>query len=216
MNERVILQTSDGVQIVGDYYEGGGDRAVLLLHMMPATRASWVSFANQLVADGFSVFSIDLRGHGESTISKTAMLDYESFSDAEHQASVADVEAAVNFLKEKGMKEIDIAGASIGANLAFFYAASHPEIHSVILFSPGLDYRGVNTEAVAEQFDGRTRFFFLASQEDEYSAASAKELFEKVKGEKQLELFDDAGHGTTILERKPEYLKILTGWLASK
>ena len=216
MNEKVSFLTEDGVTVVGDYYEGGGEKAVLLLHMMPSTRASWVSFANQLVADGFSALAIDLRGHGESIVGSLGALDYNNFSDAEHRASIHDVETAVKHLEKRGMKEIDIAGASIGANLAFFYAASHPEIKSLILLSPGLEYRGVSAEAVAGQFGGKTRFFFLASREDEYSAASTKELFEKVNGEKQLELFDDAGHGTAILERKPEYLKILSGWIASK
>ncbi|KKW22380.1 MAG: alpha beta hydrolase fold protein [Parcubacteria group bacterium GW2011_GWB1_52_7] len=216
MNEKVSFLTEDGVTVVGDYYEGGGEKAVLLLHMMPSTRASWVSFANQLVADGFSALAIDLRGHGESIVGSLGALDYNNFSDAEHRASIHDVETAVKHLEKRGMKEIDIAGASIGANLAFFYAASHPEIKSLILLSPGLEYRGVSAEAVAGQFGGKAHFFFLASREDEYSAASANELFEKVNGEKQLELFDDAGHGTTILERKPEYLKILSNWLAGR
>jgi len=216
MNERITFKTRDGVTIVGDYYEGGSEKAALLLHMMPATRASWVSFANQLVADGFSALAIDLRGHGESIVGSLGTLDYNNFSDAEHQASIHDVEMAVEYLKGRGMKEIDIAGASIGANLAFFYSASHPEIHSVILLSPGLDYRGINTEAVAEQFTGQTRIYFLASKEDEYSAASTQELHDKVQARKQIEIFHDAGHGTTILERKPEYLKILADWFLAK
>jgi len=216
MNERVTFQTSDGVTIVGDYYEGGSEKAVLLLHMMPSTRASWVSFANQLVADGFSALAIDLRGHGESIVGSLGTLDYNNFSDAEHQASIRDVEAAADYLKGRGIREIAIVGASIGANLAFFYAASHPEIHSVILLSPGLDYRGINTEAVAGQLTDRLRIFFLASQEDEYSAASTQELHDKVRAKKKIEIFHDAGHGTTILERKPEYLKILADWLLAK
>src|SRR3989344_5964043 len=137
MNEKVSFLTEDGVTVVGDYYEGGGEKAVLLLHMMPSTRASWVSFANQLVADGFSALAIDLRGHGESIVGSLGALDYNNFSDAEHRARIHDVETAVK-------------------------------------------------------------------------------LLEKVNGEKQLELFDDAGHGTTILERKPEYLKILSNWLAGR
>ncbi|MBI2097235.1 MAG: alpha/beta fold hydrolase [Candidatus Sungbacteria bacterium] len=217
MNEQVSFATRDGVTIKGDYYEGGGERAVLLLHMMPATRSSWVAFANTLVLEGWSALAIDLRGHGESTMSPRGVLDYQKFTDAEHQASIADVEAAVAYLTtEKKMKEISIAGASIGANLAFFYAASHPEIRSLVLLSPGLDYHGVNAEAVAGQFGGKTRLFFLASRDDEYAAASTEEIYQKVKGEKQIQLFGDAGHGTTILERQPEYLKILASWLAAK
>lgn len=217
MNERVSLKTADGVTIVGDYYEGGGDKHVLLLHMMPATRASWVAFANQLVADGYSAFAIDLRGHGESTAGPLGALDYRNFTDLDHQQSIADVQVAIEYLRERGMKEISIAGASIGANLAFVYAASHPEVQSVILLSPGLLYRGVNTEIAASQISDRTKIFLLVSSEDEYAAASVKDLYEKIKSQhKKIEILDGAGHGTTMLERRPEYLAVLASWLSRK
>lgn len=216
MNEKVSFITEDGVTVVGDYYEGGGDRAVLLLHMMPATRGSWTAFANTLVAEGFSALAIDLRGHGESVEGLNgSALDYKNFSDNEHQASINDVAAAIHWLRAaKGMHEISIAGASIGANLAFLYAAGNHTIRSVILLSPGLNYKGTDTSAVADKLGERQQFFFLASEEDAYSAASTKELFDKTECEKKLEIFQDAGHGTTILERKPEYIKILADWLS--
>ncbi|MBI4134709.1 MAG: alpha/beta fold hydrolase [Candidatus Sungbacteria bacterium] len=216
MNERVSFVTEDGATIVGDYYEGGGDRAALLLHMMPSTRGSWTAFANTLVADGFSAFAIDLRGHGESTKGPNeSMLDYKNFSDEEHGASIQDIISAVKWLREaKGMHEVSLAGASIGANLAFLYAAGDHMVRSVILLSPGLNYRGTDTLSAVDAFGDRQRFFFLASGEDEYSAASTKELFEKLNREKKVEIFHDAGHGTTILERKPEYLKVLADWLS--
>lgn len=215
MNERITFETSDNVTIVGDYYEGGRDKAVLLLHMMPATRASWVAFANALTAAGFSVLAIDLRGHGESTKGPgDTVLDYQEFQDADHQASIADVEGAIAFLKkEKKMKDVAMCGASIGANLALTYAAVHPEIRSVILLSPGLVYRGVDTGSVAELITPDQRVFLLASEDDEYSAASAKELHEKLTSKKKIELFSDAGHGTTMIERKPEFMPALVEWL---
>lgn len=217
MNELISLKTSDGVTVIGDYYEGGGEKAVLLLHMMPATRASWIAFANKLVAEGFSALAIDLRGHGESTSGPDGALDYKTFTDAEHQASIHDVESGIEYLMKRGMKEINIAGASIGANLAFAYAAGHPDIRSVILLSSGLDYRGVNSEAAAPKISEPARVYLLASNEDEYSAASVKDLFEKLQiKNKKLEVLEGAGHGTTILERKPEYLDTLTSWLSGK
>jgi len=217
MNEQISLKTSDGVTIIGDYYEGGGEKAVLLLHMMPATRASWIAFANKLVAEGWSALAIDLRGHGESISGPSGTLDYKNFSDGEHQASIVDVESGIEYLVQRGMKEISIAGASIGANLALVYAAEHPNIHSVILLSPGLDYRGVNTEAVAPKISEPTRVYLIASKEDDYSAASVKDLYENLPiKNKKIEVLDGAGHGTTILERKHEYLEILANWLSGK
>lgn len=217
MNDPVFLKTADEVTIVGDYYEGGGERAALLLHMMPSTRASWAAFANHLVEAGISALAIDLRGHGDSMESSSGKLDYKNFRPEEHQASIHDVDAAIEWLRrEKKMKQISIAGASIGANLALSYGAEHPEIKSLALLSPGLDYQGVNAETAAAKLSPSQRVFFLASADDEYSAASIQELFQKtLSQEKKMELFQDAGHGTTMLERKPEYLKILADWIAA-
>lgn len=215
MNEQISFKTEDGVTVVGDYYEGGGDRACLLLHMMPATRGSWTAFANALVADGFSALAIDLRGHGESVQKDDSMLDHKNFSDEEHQASIQDVRSAVKYLREtKGMHEVSLAGASIGANLALLYAAENHMTRSIIALSPGLNYKGTEPLSVFDRYSDRQRFFLLASTEDEYSAASTTELFEKLGREKKIAMFHDAGHGTTILERKPEYLKILADWLS--
>lgn len=56
MPERVELKAGDGISIVGDYYAPAvsSARGVLLLHMMPATRASWQALAGKLVVFRFS------------------------------------------------------------------------------------------------------------------------------------------------------------------
>jgi alpha-beta hydrolase superfamily lysophospholipase len=216
MNEPIHLTTADGVTIAGDYYEGGSDRAVLLLHMMPATRASWAAFAHVLTEAGFSAFAIDLRGHGESTIGLNGVpLDYKNFLPSDHQASIHDVEAAIQWLvSEKKMKHLAIVGASIGANLAVVSGAKHHEIESMVLLSPGLDYHGVNAGLAVPDLTASQRLFVLASKDDEYAAASSEELFRTAPvAVKKIEIFQDAGHGTTMLERKPEYLQLLAAWL---
>ncbi|MDZ4296063.1 MAG: alpha/beta fold hydrolase, partial [Patescibacteria group bacterium] len=87
MAERVTFSTADGVAIVGDHYAGptGLSPAVVLLHMLPAERASWAGLARALQAEGFQALAIDLRGHGESVHqhlngSPPAVLDYKKFS----------------------------------------------------------------------------------------------------------------------------------------
>ena len=48
MSEVVNLNTKDGFEIIGDYYEADSDKGVLLLHMMPADRKSWIQFAEKV------------------------------------------------------------------------------------------------------------------------------------------------------------------------
>ena len=218
--ETIRIKTQDGVKIVGDYYSPTEDGTVvngaapggLLLHMMPSDRRSWTKFAEKLQQAGFAALAIDLRGHGESPGGPNG---YKNFSDEDHQASRLDVEAAVDFLKEKGAVNIHLVGASIGANLSLEYAASHSEVRSVVLLSPGLDYRGLKTESWMERLSAEPGVLLVASEDDDYSRNSVntlagKMLFDEKRG---VRIFASGGHGTNILENHPEFIEEIIKWL---
>lgn len=212
MTEIVKLKTKDSFEIIGDYYEAQGDKGVLLLHMMPADRKSWLRFAEKLQARDFKILAIDLRGHGES---RGGPDGYKKFSDAEHQASGFDVEVASEFLKEKGVTKFHLVGASIGANLALKYLLDHPEAKSAVLLSPGLDYRGVKTVGLIKALKENQAVFAVASEDDKYSFDSVNSLFEgaQFNDSRMMKIFKDAGHGTTIFEKEPEFTDEIISWL---
>lgn len=220
MAERVSLTTTDGMTIVGDAYAPPqpSSRGLLLLHMMPATRSSWRPFAGLMQGRGWQVLAIDLRGHGESSGGPEG---YTQFSDAEHQASRLDVEAAAAWLQSNGVSTLALGGASIGANLALQYLAQHPEGRAAVLLSPGLSYRGVATEDAARSLRPQQAVYFAASREDMRSSGqSATDMAETLYGlcpaSKEIARFDGAGHGTTIFERQPEFMATVADWLDHK
>lgn len=212
MSERVELKTQDGVQIIGDYYPAESSRGILLLHMMPADRKSWTAFAAKLQAAGFQALAIDLRGHGESEGGPDG---YKKFSDAEHQASQLDVEAGAEFLKSKGVTELHLAGASIGANLALKYLSERSEARSAILLSPGLDYRGVLTAPALEKISPTQGIYLAAAEDDGYSRDTVAELSRKIIQDNRhmLKVFKSGGHGTRLFEAHPEFMEELATWL---
>ena len=217
MSERVELKTKDNVAIVGDYYvpgppAGRSAKGLLLLHMMPATRSSWQALAMNMQAKGFHVLAIDLRGHGESQGGPDG---YKSFSDAEHQASSADVEAGVEFLKSKGITILTLGGASIGANLALQYLGIHHATKAAFLLSPGLNYRGVKTESAARGLTSGQAVYYVASHDDATSADATQKLFDATpeRVEKKITLFETAGHGTTMFERESGLMDTVALWL---
>ena len=221
MIERVTLTASDGIALVGDYYAPASPAAkgLLLLHMMPATRSSWRAFAERAQGAGWHVLAIDLRGHGESQGGPDG---YRSFSDAEHQASRFDVEAGATFLASKGVDTLALGGASIGANLALQYLsdppAGGPDARAAFLLSPGLDYRGVKTEPFARRVRPDQAAYFAASAEDMRSSGqSATDMAGILHGlcpcRKEIKMFENAGHGTTMFEREPEFMAEILAWL---
>lgn len=106
-------------------------------------------------------------------------LNYKKFTDSKHQKSVLDLGASVDFLKLKGVSKIHLVGASIGANLSLQYLTEHSDARSAILLSPGLDYRGVKTEERAAKLRAGQAVYYIAADDDPYSAQTVKTLYQK-------------------------------------
>lgn len=216
MSKKISLKTSDNVEIIGNYYNTNDANApaVVLLHMIPATKESWRGLAKNLNSAGFQSLAIDLRGHGES---ESGPEDYKNFSDIQHQASIKDVNAGVEFFLSKGvpMEKISLIGASIGANLSLEFQASHPEIKASVLLSPGLNYKGIETEPLIKKINRDQSIFLVAGGDnDEYSTETVQKLHALAKSEnKQLKIFSNAGHGTSILREEPELMEEIVEWL---
>ena len=139
---RVTLRAADGAALSAAYYEPSRRPApaIVLLHMLGRSHTDWEAAASQLSDAGFAVLALDFRG------------------GADVGALPIDVRAAKAFLRERPEvipTAIGIAGASIGANLALLDAADDPGVMSIALLSPGLDYKGLRTEAAMKKYGGQ-------------------------------------------------------------
>lgn len=211
------LKTSDDIEIIGDFYPASDVEnapAGVLLHMLPATKESWKDFARKLNQEGFQCLAIDLRGHGESANGPDG---FKEFTEKEHQQSIKDAEAAVEFFVSKGvpMEKIFLAGASIGANLSLQFQSMHPEIMAGILLSPGLNYKGIETEAMVKKLkDNQSLFLIAGGGNDEYSSETVQKLFELAGSkDKEIRIFENAGHGTSIFYEEPSLMDEIILWL---
>lgn len=222
--EIVTFKTHDGVMIVGDYFqpESHGTYGVLLLHMMPATRKSFSILGSVLATNGFHALAIDLRGHGDSLYQeqgeKKETLNFLKFSDTEHQASIYDIREALTFLQAKGISKIFLIGASIGANLSLQALVEDRDLLGAILLSPGFNYRGIETRSLVEKLYSSQSVFYVGSHDDAPVDTMVQELYKKTPSttNKTIRIFENAGHGTTILEREAGYINELAQWLKSR
>ena len=210
----VNFTTDDGFVIYGDFYrpENPNGKALILLHMLRTDKSHWIEFAQKLKERGYYVLAIDLRGHGKSVERNGKRITWQDFDENDFKRMVLDVKAAKLFLIEKGIdsKSIGIIGASIGANTALNYAASDEEIRIIALLSPGLDYRGVKTEDAMKVYDRPV--FIAASKEDEPAASSSLKLYEIAVGKKELNMYENAGHGTRMFA-STNLMEELMNWL---
>lgn len=224
VGKSVQLKTADGVTIVGSWSapKDASQPSLILLHMLTRQRHDWDGPTTELQKSGYGVLSIDLRGHGVSVMRNGQVISFKQFSAADFNNMVLDVAAAVDFVKsQEGVNRdaVALVGASIGANVALSYAASHPDIKAVVLLSPGLDYRGVKTEGAMKKYGGRP-VLFMASSEDGYAADSAKKLAtiggksgKQSTGKQKSLMLRGVGHGTDMLMSRPSLLGEITAFL---
>ena len=102
MNETVSLEGANGIRLAADVGgpEDGGP--VVLLHGGGQTRHAWRGTLDDIAAKGWRVYSVDLRGHGES--------DWDDEGDYSFQAFAADATAIATSLPQPPV----LIGASLG------------------------------------------------------------------------------------------------------
>lgn len=199
--EKVTFKTEDGFTIVGNLSRGG-KRAVVLMHQFALDKSSYDNLAKKLSDANFTVLAIDLRGHGQSLDKNGVKVGYASFPDQEFRDMEKDVLAAKKFLTQQGFSLYALVGSSIGANTAVNYAAQDQSVEKIVLLSPGMSFKGIDTEIPSRKVKAKT--LIVASDDDSYSFGSGKALQKNIPGSEFMGL-QRAGHGTgmfngTLLE----------------
>ncbi|MDY6775678.1 MAG: alpha/beta fold hydrolase [Halobacteria archaeon] len=207
--ETVSLTASDGVGIEATYYASDEETppAVVLAHQLGGDRSQWGDFPRLLAHEGFSVVSVDLRGHGESEG------DWQSFEEADFRGMVNDVAAAESYLFERGADDsrTGMAGASIGANTVLDYV-SEGDPDALLLLSPAKSYRGIDVVEEAETYDKPALVGYFSEDRSEAARNEAGSIGESLGA--KVEEYEGEGHGVDALdiEGKPqEYVD----WLSS-
>jgi len=215
--KKVNFVTKDGVTIVGNYYENKDAKfAGILIHQRPLTKESFDSFAKFLVNEGYLVLAIDLRGHGESVNSIKGKLDYNKFQEEEEKMSINDLEAASLFLEKNGYPKNKqfLIGSSIGANLSFQFLSENQDIKAGVLFSPGLNYRGIILENFKKDFL-KDKILVISAKDDPPAYLATAKLKEWYATSTFLE-FQTGGHGIGLLDIYPELKMQILNWLREK
>jgi len=134
MEEKIFINSTDNIKLCALIANISSDKVVLLCHGIRGDkneRGSFDILAKEIQKEGYSTIRIDFRAHGEST-----GVDYEMTISKE----IEDVECVINFLKNKGYKEIIILGASFGASIISLVDYSKfEEIKALILWYGALD-----------------------------------------------------------------------------
>ncbi len=189
----VRYSTRDKWVISGDMYKPTGvpRGGVLLLHQRGGSGDDWHALCIALQQAGFTALAIDQRGTGRSTQGPGQSGEYAPWDTS------PDIEGGLYVLKEFGPTAI--VGASYGANNALIYGTANPsQMKSLVLFSPGKDYHGLDAVSAARKYTGALLIFH---QKGDKIAGDGPAEIDKASASKEhlLQISDGTGHGTALL-----------------
>jgi dienelactone hydrolase len=203
----IVVKAADGLKLAGTFFTPADSPppwpGVILLHMIYGNQEEWGDLPQRLSDAGYAVFTIDLRGHGKTG----GEMDWDQSRD--------DLQQVWRYMTGRGEvdpERIAIIGASMGANMALVAAAAQPGVRALGLLSPGLDYYRVTTADALATY-GQRPLLIVASDEDSYSAESSRQLDELAGDSAELVMYSQAGHGSAMLQTKPELADTLIDWL---
>jgi pimeloyl-ACP methyl ester carboxylesterase len=205
----VTIPGVDNITSTGTFYPGLSEPpwpGVILLHMSGGNRYIWEEngFAEMLVKAGYAVLAVDIRNHGDSG------------GDPSWENGEADIRRWWNYFSSR--EDVDesrtaLVGGSIGANLALFTGAAKTSVRTIVLLSPGLSYNSAPVADTVVDYGGRP-MYIVASADDLFPAVEdAESMADIALGTVQLQLYEDAGHGTEMLSAKPELAGLIISWL---
>ncbi len=163
----VSFRTQDGWNLSAVYLPAQGDnKTVILLHDIGDNHKRFETFTQKLADKGFGYLALDLRGHGKSV----NLGGYRGFAkegvDNEYNKMTRDVNAAVEFLKEKNIPEenIFLIGAGMGANVTAKAVSLWPQVGGIALLTPVTNYRDVLPIPALRVYKGKV---FIAAAADD-------------------------------------------------
>src|SRR5687767_3505241 len=116
------VPSAAGSTLAGE--DSGGERPVVLLHGLSATRRNVVQGSRHLAKRGHRTIGFDARGHGES----------EAASGYAYPELVADLDRV---LAELSIDRPALVGSSMGAHTAAAFAFAEPDrVSALVLITP--------------------------------------------------------------------------------
>jgi len=97
-----------------------GDQPIIILHGIFGTSDNWFSYARRLSQEGFEVFTLDQRNHGQSPHSD--IFNYLAMTDD-----------LFDFIDEHDIEDPIILGHSMGGKVAMRFALENPQLVSKLI-----------------------------------------------------------------------------------
>ncbi len=209
--KKLDIVSLDGVKIKVFYVMPPNAKgAVVLLHGFMENSFMWNSsgLVKSLHNSGFSVFMMDLRGHGYSTYyTNGSTLSIDKLSPRDYKLMITDVESLLAIVRGiTGNKPLFIIGSDLGGNIAIQLASlMNKTIKGVILVSPILSEKIPFSYQAFENFSGFKCIIY--GKYDNYSLEAIKSINNTMGTNISIHSFNNIEHGILLIDVNREALK---------
>ena len=209
-SKAVTFASSDGIELAGRVF--GPDDAtagVVLAHMLPADQSSWFDFADRVGDLGYRVLTFDFRGYcpgGDAGCSQ---------GTKQVSATWQDLQGAVGYLMEQGVRRIALVGASMGGTASLLVGSRGDKaIRAVVTLSAPASIDGLvaGPDILVATTAAK---LFIAGNGDVVAAQAAQTFYDQSALPKRVELLTTVDHGTDLLEGNQSEIvrNLIIGWL---
>jgi len=142
--------------------------AVMLLHGYGENRAVWDGFKKELLARGWAVMAVDLRGHGESRTKNNQIVTATNDWRTNPHEFPLDLDAALTWLKTQtriNSNKIAVIGVDVGANLALIASGKYRQVKTVVAVNPNLT-EGQQLAGGAQDYKPRSALILALNDSD--------------------------------------------------
>jgi fermentation-respiration switch protein FrsA (DUF1100 family) len=185
----VSFSTVDGASLTGRVF-GAGATGVVLSNMGDNDPAAWEAFAPVLAGRGLLVLTYSFRYPPRTA----------AFTPAMARATVADLTAAVAYLRGRGASRIVLVGASLGGIATGKVAGPAGAAAVVVLSAPRelTDYDLVVSPAELAPVTA-PKLFVASEADDTVPLAATREYYEQAPEPRRFVSFPGTAHGVRIL-----------------
>ena len=193
---------------------------VILLHSLGYNSQWWEELPNDLLAKGYAVLTIDLRGHGASVYnSKLTKNSWKNMKNSAYAKYPEDVIAVINKIKEENPKRVffknwAIVGADIGAStgvLASDLMPIHPK--TIVMISPVVKAKGLYIPVSMAHLDG-VDFLSISGTDDIMSKDAERYLIKFAQDEFATFTSESKTTGMMMLKNDPGLSKMISEWIS--
>ena len=192
---------------------------VVLLHSLGYNSQWWSDLPSELLAKGYAVLAIDLRGHGESVYNKKlTKISWKNMKNSAYAKYPDDILAVISAIKDENTKKVffnnwAIVGADIGASAGVIVADKYKvDPKTIVMISPVVKTKDIYIPVNLAHLEN-VDILSISGTDDYDSMEAATYLSRFAQNEFVTLVSESKSTGMLMIKNDPGLAKFIAEWI---